>query len=351
VRKAIRGLLGFLVGAIVLAILVWGLVEARKEAAAKAERERPIEPPSRVSIQNGEITITLDTAAQQRNGVGVLPLQSATRREEVRAAAVVLSPQELIDLRTAFVSAVALVEKAKAALQVSKREYERLSALYQQDRNASQKAVQGAEGTMRADETNLRAAQNSLHLAQSDVRQRWGAVIAEWLFSDSPEYEALISRMEVLVQVTLPGGSAPAAPSAASVETPQGKILPVRFVSPFPRLDPRIQGPSFLYIVPTDPELVPGMTLIALLPTGARIRGVVIPREAVVWWQGNAWIYVQSAVNQFVRREIPTEMPVVGGWVVTKGLVRGQEIVVSGAQQLLSEEFRSQIQILGGDTK
>jgi hypothetical protein len=70
----------------------------------------------------------------------------------------------------------------------------------------------------------------------------------------------------------------------------------------------------------------------------------VIPNDAVVWWQGKAWCYIEQTPGKFTRKEVPTSSPVSSGWFVTEGFAPGTKVVTSGAQTLLSEEFRSQIQ-------
>ena len=70
-----------------------------------------------------------------------------------------------------------------------------------------------------------------------------------------------------------------------------------------------------------------------------------VPADAVVWWQGRAWVYVQIDPQRFARREIPADAPVPGGWFLSKGIDAGDRVVNRGAQQLLSEEFRSQIEV------
>jgi hypothetical protein len=350
-NKSLKWVIGIVVGGAALAFLVWASIAGRQEAASEAKRERPIESPSRVSIQNGEATIQMDPDAQSRNGIAVSPLQWTSRRQEYRANAVVLTVQELIDLRNSYVSARSQLEKAQAGLDVSRRAYERVKALYEDEQNASAKAVQAAEGTVRSDEITLKAAQDSVHLAENNVHQRWGSVIASWLLSGSPEFDHLVRQENFLIQVTLPIGSDIPAPQNASIETAAGRILSAKLVGPLPWLDPRIQAPVFVYVTPRHSDLIPGMSLLALLPAGVSARGVVIPRLAVVWWQGKAWAYVQVAPDKFVRREVLTEMPVEKGWFVTKNFVSEQRVVVSGPQQLLSEEFRSQIQVGGEETK
>jgi len=70
---------------------------------------------------------------------------------------------------------------------------------------------------------------------------------------------------------------------------------------------------------------------------------VVVPAAAIVWLQGRAWVYVEKAPGQFVRREVPAEMPLAEGWFVAKNLTAGERVVVQGAQILLSEEGRAAV--------
>jgi hypothetical protein len=72
----------------------------------------------------------------------------------------------------------------------------------------------------------------------------------------------------------------------------------------------------------------------------------------VVWWAGRAWVYRRLGQDSFSRHEIPTDMPAEkeAGFVAPANLFKADEkIVTTGAQLLLSEEFRSQIQVGGDD--
>lgn len=125
-----------------------------------------------------------------------------------------------------------------------------------------------------------------------------------------------------------------------------GTVVPVKLVSPAPRTDPRLQGVSFFYLAPAQtPGLLVGRNLLASLPVGSQAQGVAVPASAVVRWQGKVWVYVQKEAQRFVRREISTETPLKEGWFVGDGLAAGEPIVVDGAQVLLSEELKSQIQL------
>ena len=63
---------------------------------------------------------------------------------------------------------------------------------------------------------------------------------------------------------------------------------------------------------------------------------------------GKAWVYVQTAPDLFARREVALEEQTAEGWF-TRSLLPGDRVVTTGAQTLLSEEFKSQIHV--GDRK
>jgi hypothetical protein len=72
--------------------------------------------------------------------------------------------------------------------------------------------------------------------------------------------------------------------------------------------------------------------------------GLLIPNSAVVWYGGKAWIYKKQDKENFVRLPISTERPYKGGWFNESSIIKADdEIVTSGAQLLLSEEFKYQI--------
>jgi hypothetical protein len=241
------------------------------------------------------------------------------------------------------------IEKAEASLAVSRREYERLKGLYQDNQNASEKALQAAEGAFKSDGAEAQAAHEDLELQVAAARQAWGNVVADWVRAGAPELDRIFSQSELLVQVTLAGGSASSAAPNISLEIAGGKLAPADLISPYPHVDPRVQGPSFLYKARATPGLAPGVNLVARMPDGSQARGVLIPESAVVWWQGEAWIYRQISPDRFTRRAIPTDTLLGNGYFVGKGLSPGDQIVLKGADWLLSEEFRYQAQPEGED--
>jgi hypothetical protein len=335
-------------GAVVTAIgalLVWGFVEGRGEAARRAERDRPVPAPQRVSTQKGAPVITLDGETRRRNGIATAAPAAAPYQEQVRAYAAVLDLVPLTDLSNSYVNAKAQLDTARAKFVASKTAFERAERLYN-DQNVSQAQFQTTEVTFRSDQAALAAAESQLRTLAASARQQWGSVLAKSLTEGSPMITRLIERQDFLFQVSLPPGvSLAAPPPSATIQTGKETRTAIAFVSPATRTDPKIQGVSFFYTAPAESRVLPGMNLLAFLPSGRTVQGVTIPASAIVWWQDRAWIYRRTGADSFTRTEIATDLPVTGGGYVVKEAAKGTEIVTEGAQSLLSEEFRAQIQV------
>ena len=69
-----------------------------------------------------------------------------------------------------------------------------------------------------------------------------------------------------------------------------------------------------------------------------------MPRETVVRFNGTTWVYVQTGDDTFQRTEAKLDRPLDKGWFVREGLKPQARVVSVGAQQLLSEELKGQIE-------
>jgi hypothetical protein len=295
--------------------------------------------PAQISVENGQTVLTLDTPTQNRLGLEVTALTATLTRAEVTLPAVVLSIQDLATFRNGYVAAEAQVQKSKVEADVARKEYTRLKTLFEQDHNISEKSLQSAEGTLQANEADVRAGEQQLNLQESVVRQEWGSVVAKWAVESSPEIQRVFDQREVLVQMTMPSDAAFGAPRSISLEIPGAAQAEASLVSTFPRVDPRIQGRSFLYVASAHLGLTPGVNLLAHLSVGSPMKGLIVPTSAVVWSEGKAWIYQQTDSGYFTRRAVATDIPVERGFFVAQGFTPGDRIVTQGAQALLSEEM------------
>ena len=304
------------------------------------------QPPAQISFENGEAILKLDPQAQSRMGIELTALSATFARARVGVPALVLSVQELATFRNGYVTTQSQIEKDRVDLDVARKEYARLKMLFDNNQNVSEKALQSAEGSLRSLEADERAAEQQLILQEAVVEQQWGSAVAKWAIDGSPELGRVLAARDVFLQATLSLEQNYSAPKIISVEIPGRTRTEATLISPFPRVDPRIQGRSFLYLAPAQPELTPGVNLIADISVGNQMRGVIIPASAVVWSEGKAWAYLQTAQNQLSRHEIATDIPTDNGYFVSAGLPAGSKVVTRGAQSLLSEE--SVLQGYGG---
>ena len=124
--------------------------------------------------------------------------------------------------------------------------------------------------------------------------------------------------------------------------------MPGQLIGRAPNVDPQMQGRGFLFLVSSNSlRLAPGASVTGLLSLpGEPRRGVALPREAVVWYNGVPWVYLQTSEETFQRQQVVLDSPLPEGWFVPAGLKRGDKVVTNGGQQLFSEEVKGQ---LGGD--
>lgn len=309
----------------------------------------PSHPPARqakaaatsphVTQENGHVVVYLNSKSQARLAISKSPLKAARERKRMTLPATVLSVQNLASLVSAYDAADAQLQKAEITARVTKREYMRLKKLYREDQNVSQKAVQAAAGVYRGNEVDVQLARQKLSLGAEAVLQNWGEAITGWMGHDTNRLQRVLRREDVLIEMTVPAGESFAAPSSVDFKLPAGGRAFARFVSAFPQVDPRVQGVGYLYVTRSHPGLAPGFDLIAHFGVGALRSGVIVPSSAVVWLHGEAWAYVATGPDRFVRQQVSTGVPVPGGWFVRHGFAPGSSVVTRDAEQVLAVEL------------
>jgi hypothetical protein len=323
---------------IAVILLAWMYMTRQRKTESVQKHIRKAE--SRESINEVENFISLDEADQKKAGIVVSSLKPFFHKEELKAYGIVLQAKTLIDMRNSYVEAKASVDTALAALDASRREYERLKAINADNKNISDKTLQSAKAVFRADEANAFASREKLQSVKDAAVLRWGKIIAGWIINSSPAFQRLIDMKDVLLQVTIPlDVHIEAAPRTINIQS-TGKIpITAKLVSYSPVTDSRIQGISFFYVAPFDnTRLIPGMNVQALLPVGSEFEGVIIPFSSIVWRKGKAWAYRQKDEERFVREEVSTLNLIHDGYFVIEKFSSGDKVVIQGAQILLSAE-------------
>ncbi|HEX6828331.1 MAG TPA: hypothetical protein VF104_05075 [Burkholderiales bacterium] len=301
--------------------------------------------PRAESDSNGGADVVVSEAAQKASGLRTEPLQAHRLRPALPVQGVVADLRPLAQQVAQWRAAAAQVQVERAAATRAAAEHRRVRALYEDERNASERALQAAEADQRAAEARLAGAESAAVSAREQLRQEWGEILARWAEAGSPQLARLLGGGEALLIVTLRlGDAAPPVmgPLEFTLAGGPGKPRRAEPLSPATRADPALPGATWFYRS-AGAGLRVGERIAGRLPTGeAPEEGVLVPAQAVVWHAGKAWVYVQEAADRFERRSIRAAEPVGSGWFET-GLEPGERAVVSGAQLLLSEEFRGRI--------
>ncbi|CCD86235.1 putative Multidrug resistant protein [Bradyrhizobium sp. ORS 285] len=295
-------------------------------------------------------TVKLSATQQKQIGLQTAVLAAESHPEQIRAYGTVLDVARLTELTNNYANAQAQLQTAQARLEVARLAYERARDLVQ-SAAMPKKDAEAAEGTFRTDQAALAAADSQVKTLMATARQEWGAVIGRGIIERSPQVVQLIEREQLLVQVTLPPGVTLAEPPRfALAQAPTRSVnIDLRYLSPATRTDPRIQGVSYYFVAGGDSGLLPGMNTTAYVPSGKSYDGVFVEDTAIVQWQGRAWVYLRAGPETFKRHPIRTDQPVSDDDYVVQDIPPGSELVMRGAQVLLSEEAKSELRGGGDD--
>jgi hypothetical protein len=333
------------VQALLIIALFWVLIFYAKDEyeTYQSEQEEEIESPSRVTEKSGINIVSLPPATQQNSGIKTAKVSEASYQGEIKSFGNVVGIDSLIEAKASYLTLKTNASLARAASGQNIQQYQRLKTLNDDDKNVSDRAVQEALAAVNADNANITASELQLKNLQNSMKLQWGEALARLAFNDKlpPHLENLLNRKNVLIQVSLPlSSTTPKAGSSIDVTPLNDSSSPIKavYVSPAANSDSNGFGKTFYYSGSAE-QLRIGMRVNVEAPTSGSINGIIIPSSAVVWYAGTPWAYFKQGKDQFVRKPISADTEVEAGWF-NQGLDANSEVVVNGAQLLLSEEFK-----------
>lgn len=273
-------------------------------------------------------------------------------------------PTERITLTSQLATFQSELSASTASTAAARSAYERARILNADNKNVSDRVVEEAASHLKAEEARQKAASDTVRLLENSLKsagptgnkllviERGGDVVeitahpGEAVEPGAPilrvaKLDRLIARVDIPV-----GQHVPAAALSARI-VPVGyedQPISAERVAVSPAVDVKAQGESFLLRLSTTPfGLRPGVAVTAYLGgAGPRKQGVVIPGSALVRMAGRVFVYIQTAPDHFVRKEVLPGSPMRNGYFVTGNVSAGNRVVTQGGQILLSEEFKSQ---------
>lgn len=132
--------------AFIIVILFWLMVFYGKDEyeALTQESEEEIEIPNHVTEKAGQTVISVSKETQIQSDIKTTPLAATSYSENVLSYGSVLNLAELSNLRSQYLATASENVLIQQNLSASQKEYDRLYALNQDDKNVADKVVQTA---------------------------------------------------------------------------------------------------------------------------------------------------------------------------------------------------------------
>ena len=295
-------------------------------------------------LVRGSLSVELSLETQKLAGIETVAAENITLEAEDKAYGSIVDISQLIDLRSRFRNGRAALEVARTQVNNAAANFKRLQKLNAETTNISERELQQARARLQEQNAILNAEQVKLDNIRAEMLQRWNQSITEMALQDSSEiFNRLISQEEYLVLLSLRPEQRLSADTAfvfINRVDERNTARKAYLISSAPFSELNLGGETYFLRTPAE-QLRIGMRLHVWLPgTGYSGTGVSIPNEAIVWYAGQAWAYVQLDEETFSRRSLPEARRTGSGWLVNDNFAIGDRIVIRGAQTLLSEEFK-----------
>jgi hypothetical protein len=273
--------------------------------------------------------LTLKAEEIKSLGVATVPAQAASWRQQITGYGVVTALDAIAVNDAEVMTAQAAAAQSQAAAARAR------SLGTGEEAAVSREVVETAQSKAAAD-------QAALMLAQRKTDAAFGHK-APW--HDSASRQAIMARLasgrSVLVRITFPlgalGNTIPATLRIARLgANPKSWTTSTIWQAP---ADNTFPGLGF-YTLLDGSDLAQNEHVTATVPVGAGQAGVTVPAAALIYGDNEAWVYVQTQAETFLKTKIDIGKPLGDGYFVADGagIRAGQRVVTSGAGLLLARE-------------
>ncbi len=332
--------------ALIIVILFWMLVFYGKDEYEdfRTEQEEEIESLDRVTEEEGISIVSLSPAVQKNSGISTARVKEMAYQDEIKSFGIVTPIDSLIAAKTTLLNLNAELKALEANSQQHQTQYERLKTLNADDKNVSDLAVQQAFAQINTDKAAINSKVLEIENLLANAKLQWGAPLAKAALNNQSAsvFKKLIARENMLIQISLPfTAPEPKLGDIVRISPLNGKqLIKAQYISAATQADSNGAGKTFYFSAPAK-DLRLGMRVAVEVNANRNTinNGIIIPSSAVVWYAGTPWAYFKHGDDEFIRKPILADKEVDTGWFNT-GFDSDSEVVVRGAQLLLSEEFK-----------
>lgn len=222
------------------------------------------------------------------------------------------------------------MQTARATLEASNKDFERVKGLFGANQNASARALETAEAVVKRDRAMASAAEAKL---QAAVGPRLAGR------EDFLEIIDSIAKMQsALVRVDIIGAGPQTLPKKFAISPLGNKnfLVETEFIGPAPISDPTLQGQGYLGLIHTN-NLAANTAIVATFDDiSEKEHGFSLPRGAAIQDGEHLVVFVQSGEEAFKKVEIEVKRRKDDRILVTGELNPTNQVVVEAAHQILS---------------
>ena len=323
--------------------LLWIIIYLGKDKIFTSDFEEIQENISAESF--GIQIISLSDSSIKNSGILINPVIESTHQSLYSSYGYVVNLKNLINYKTKTSNIEYKYAQLNRLFEAETEHFEVLKSLNDDNKNIADSVVH--EKKMHID--NLRDDINILKHKKQNlldiVKHEWGEKFKDLIINPKKSpLKTIFSSEARLLKITITDdqikNSLPLKLEVFSLNQPEIKYE-ANFVSEASSIDENIQGKSYYYLT-LNSNLMIGSKINSYTnsPKEKAFKTFYIPNSAIIWNKGQAWVYKETTKNSFSRQAIFNMEEVKDGWNVQFKNTPPESIVTSGAQLLLSEEYK-----------
>ena len=291
-------------------------------------------------------TVHINESIITATGIQTQQLRSTQFSPEIETFATRIDLSPLIEIRQDYFAALARQATAQVTFKQSKLNVQRLEKLLREKAVSSRKLLV-QKSQLEIDKANFKAAEQQTDNIRLHTQSKWGNVLSHWFLTEQHPYSNMLStRTKAVYLIYIP----------ASVTTPMTTVLIHPFglhekaqsaslISSAPIYSIHQQaGAPFFYLSDQDSYVYHQRVVVWMPLQKDKQSGFIIPAASIVWHLGQAYVYLQVGDELFKRVKITQKkLADSESYFIQEPLQEDDILVSTGAQMLLSEEFRGQI--------
>lgn len=317
-------------------LLFWSLFSLNSYADADQETD-----------EQTAFSVPMDEKTQTEAGIKTQKLHVSQLTPEIKTFATRVDLTPLIQMRSEYIHSRAELETMRSKLEQAKRNVQRSTKLLR-EKAVSPRKLHEQKTQLKIVQIRFDSAQQQTDNILLHSQLKWGKGLGKIILTNdlqSSSMQDMLDRPLYLIYLPIQN-TTPSKTIFLQAFANREQALPATLVGSAPPANTGRQqaGTPFYYL--SDHILTNQQQRVAAwIPvTGEKLSGVIIPTSSLVWHLGQAYIYLQLDTELFKRIKITDKRLISNAsYFIQNALQQGDILVDTGAQLLLSEEFRGQI--------